>query len=148
MKHGHVVVSLLLPTDQQTAETVQPGVRSLHHPTACAVMGNSLLLVLLLPARFDGRRVAPEIDEPPNAGIVIPFVCTKMLLNLRQRVGTWHHHAVECRADQAHVMHIGAGHDHRQRYAVAIRKQASLRARFAPIGRVSSGFFPRRAVPS
>jgi len=123
-------------------------VRPLHDPTACAVTGDSLLLFLLLPARLDLRRVAPEVDEPPNAGIVIPFVRTETLFNLRQRVRTRHHHAVERRADQTHVMHIGAGHDHRQRYAVAIRKQASLRARFAPIGRVSSCFFPHRAVLS
>lgn len=39
-------------------------------------------------------------------------------------------------------MHIGTGHDYRHRFAVAFGKQASLGARVAPIGRVSSRFSP------
>ena len=119
---------------------------SLDDPAARTVSRQSLLLFLLLPARLDVGRVTPRVDETSNAGVVISFVGTKMLFNLRVGVLAWHHHAVERRADQAHVMHIGAGHNHRQRYAAAIGKQASLRARFAPIGRVFAGFFPRQAA--
>jgi len=146
MEHRHVVHRLLLPADKQPPKAVYPRGDALHNPTAGAATTGSFG-GLLIPARFDMRSVATAAGFAADGRRIKPFVATQMLWAARGRSGTAEWKAVERRAEEPLIMHIGAVDRHAQRHAAAVGQHRSLDAQLATVRRVSPGFFPRPREP-
>jgi hypothetical protein len=47
LKKGEIILALLLPSNQESARAIEPGMRAFHRPTACLIARDDLLLVFL-----------------------------------------------------------------------------------------------------
>jgi len=147
MDEGQVVPFLFLPTNQQTAKAIHPGMRSLHNPMMRSIPRNSLAAARVLPASLDVVYVVPFLHGVAYIVIIITLVETEMLWCLGRRIRTLNRHTLQRLLHQPFVVGIGAGHHHAQRDAISLGQHAALRARFRPIRGVWTRLFPPRAVP-
>ena len=74
MQECLIAVDPFLPSDEDAAETIEPGVRTLDDPTAGAVARDGLLRGGFFAPAFDVRNVSELDGQFPNVRIVISSV--------------------------------------------------------------------------
>ncbi len=79
MQHRHVVLSLLLPPDQESPESVHPRVRPFDHPPPCSIAWDLLPLRLVHASPRDVCGVSPISDELVHLGEIICLVKADVL---------------------------------------------------------------------
>src|SRR3954463_8173038 len=78
MDEAEVVSGLFVPSDQDGAEAVEPGMGSLHHPAPCLGPGVALGLRFLAPGtQMQGE--AELFSQGPRLGIIEALIETKMV---------------------------------------------------------------------
>ena len=125
-----------LVANSQAPELAEPGERALHHPPVSAQPG----------AAFDTPPGDAGLNAPPPqrataAPVVVSLVGVELARSLARgspalpdgRHGI--NHGLQHRA----VMHVGSRQPHRERDAVCIREDVTLRSGLAPIRRVRAG---------
>lgn len=135
-------VGFLFPTHQETAEAVEPAEGALDHPAAGAPTWSGLGAILAPAAQV--QLVMTFVGLRSNRFKVVTLVQTQP---------DWF--GVVCRGSKLFkrvgqkqvVVAIGARDHHRQRHARSLHRQADLRARLAPVGRIGPGFFPLPREP-
>jgi len=85
LEQGEVVFVFLRPADQQRPVAVQPGVASLHDPTAGTPAGRAQLALDLFASGADVRRVPAPGDELAHALVVVAAVEAQPLRLPRRR---------------------------------------------------------------
>src|SRR5262245_48761642 len=147
MKHRDIVLGLLIPTNENATEPIQPTVRPLHHPTSC-LLPRPTLDCLRLP-RLPGnvRCKAELLHDPFRLGVVVAVIQTHTLRFFFGRLGTLHRNAGDGFADHLHVGAVGSVHRQAHRYATALDQLAALDPFFGPIRGVFAGLFPPPGVP-
>lgn len=119
MHKGKIVFSLLGPTNQQTAESVQPAVCSLNHPAPGAVaLFTNVALRFATAAQVSGKAQARH--QLAHLVKVIALVQAQTLGILRRRLWALHHQSIEGLLCQFHVVPVGSIHHDGQRYAVRL----------------------------
>jgi hypothetical protein len=88
-------------------------------------------------------RKAKLLQCRPHLVIVVAFIQAHPLRLLFCRRGSLHHYALHGGAHQFHIVTIGSVHHQPNRYPVTLRQQGAFHSRFAPVGRIGTGFFPR-----
>lgn len=68
MEEGEVVVGLLFPTDEKSAEAVDPGVSSFDNPAAGTIAWLAFSFDFLLAARLDVWDVVPTFQKSASGG--------------------------------------------------------------------------------
>jgi hypothetical protein len=121
MDKTEVVGGLLVPSDQDGAEAVQPGMRPLHDPTPCLGPGMALGLHFLA----SGAQVQSEAElfgQRARLGIIVALIETKVMRPAPCRLWPLNRDCLDSLAHQLVIVAVGAV-DHRgQRHAAAIRQ--------------------------
>jgi hypothetical protein len=107
MQQAFVVDRLLLPTDENPAVTVQPGVNALDDPAARSMAPAALRL--FLASGTDMGRVAAATGEETNCVGVVGFVGTEMLFASAHRSRSSNRDAPKSGFDKTPVMDVGPG---------------------------------------
>src|SRR5665647_189782 len=76
MEHRQVVLRVLLPPDEQSAEAVHPGMGALDHPAPRPVARDPLLVRLLLAPGADMSGVAVGLDQLSHLIVAVPLIQT------------------------------------------------------------------------
>ncbi len=139
-----MVFGFLRPADEQSAESVQPGVGALDHPAAGAEVGVVLDCFLLFAARTDVRVEVEFVGERVNLGVVVTLVQAEARARALLGVRSLDQDAFERRAEELEVVDVGAGDLEPDREATAVADDGSLRPFFA----LSVGLGPVAAPPS
>jgi hypothetical protein len=145
MQQADVVRRFLLPPHENPAVAVQPGVNALDNPAARAI--SAAALRLFFAARADVWRIASPAGRAANGSGVVPFVAAEMLLAPASRSWASNGDTIERRLDESLIMHIGASNRHADRHAASVGEHRPFHPKFAAIGRVFPGFFPRPVAP-
>ena len=139
MKHSQVVFDFLLPTDKQAAETIEPGMGALYHPTPRPVGGYSFFLSDFLPASADMGGVSPFRQNIPDLIIVISLIKAHILRLLFRWLRSVYHHRLQSCFRQLHIVPVRPGSRHRNGDTVTFRQQTALRAYLPPVSGVAPG---------
>lgn len=148
MQHRQIVFTTLLPTNQYPPETIQPTVRSLHHPTPSAKSRLLPQRLRLFPTRSDMQRVMKFMGDCRHFVTDITGVQTQMLPMISPHLRSFDRYAPQCRFHQSAVMPIRSRHFNAKRNPVTVGQQAAFGADFFAIRRIVADFFPHPAVPS
>src|SRR6516165_8193030 len=79
MEKGLKVWNFFLPANEQPTKSVEPRMRTFHHPSTCSVARNLLLLRRMRAALGNVRRVTVLGHQRTHIGIVIAFVLAHVL---------------------------------------------------------------------
>src|ERR687896_1494745 len=136
MQHTQIIVHILLPPDQQTAEAVQPAMGPLHHPPPCPITRNGGLDLFFLASAADMGCISPGCYQFPYYWLVVAFVQTKMLWpNFRPL----YYDSLQAGGHQLHVMAIGSIHHHPQRHSLTIGQQGAFGSGLTSVGGIRAG---------
>src|SRR6516162_6496252 len=102
MQHCDVVLWLLVPADEDAAESIHPAVSTLDDPATCLGTRIALEFFRLLTARADVRGEAKLVDYLAHLVEVVALVHAHPLRLLRRGLGAFHWDAVESFANQLH----------------------------------------------
>jgi len=134
---------VLVIANEEGPTLLEPRQRPLYHPSPRFLALVPVEVLLLLAD-------APDVGDVPGfasgilaCGIVISLVEAQVLFDLWALDDS----GVDGGLQQLRVMDVRAVEDDRQWSAVGFDQNAFLGARFGPIRRVGSGFFPRRSGP-
>jgi hypothetical protein len=148
MEEGQIVLSRLVPPDQDSPKAIQPPMRAFHHPSS----GSNPRLAFERPRFFTTRRYvgreANLAQRLPHFLLVVPFVQTHALGPLLGGAGPLHHAAVHRVFHQFQVGAVGPGHHHAHGHPVALGQQTAFAPALGPVGGIGAGFFPPRVGPS
>src|SRR4051812_29446357 len=106
MQHAEVVLDLLLPTDQNPAESIHPAVGPLYHPATGLEPRLPLQRLRLLASGPYMRREAELPNQLPGVVVVVTLVQTHPLRLLLRRLGTLHRDALQRRLHQLLVVAV------------------------------------------
>ena len=122
-----------LPAHEETAETVVPGVRSLHDPPPRLAANHTDQG--LLAASSNVRTDTPQADGGSDVRVVVALVETEVL-------GTpWtpraaHDDSIEDFTDHRAVRHVGAGDQRSERDATTVGQNVAFDAAFRAVRRI------------
>src|SRR2546428_8632984 len=134
----------LLVAHEQLAESVEPAVAHLDHPSPGLLLRVTPLDVGLLAAVDDVRDVAMRLDEANVFGASVARVGAQVLVAPHWRALALDHESAEYLVDSLAVIHVGRGHDERQRDATAVHQQVAFASFFSPDPRVRPDTFLRQ----
>ncbi len=144
MEQSEVIRSLLLPSDQQTAGAIGPGVAAFDDPAAgFGVRGECLRLFAF--AR-NMRLITASSDCLPNGFGVVALVCAEVLLAAARGTGATHSHVLKSLTHQRLIVSVGPRDGDSQRHPASIGQHRPLGTQLAPIGGVFACLFPPRAA--
>jgi hypothetical protein len=146
MKHGHECISSDFPADQDSTESIEPTMTSLHYPTTSLESQSSLDGLGLFSTCANMRRKSKRTSQISNFIVIVPFVQAESLRILFRRLRAICLQFFQCLRGKLHVMAIRAINHDAERNTIAINKQTSLGAIFAAIRRIWAGLFPPRAA--
>src|SRR5258705_10924097 len=106
MEKRQVVLWLLVPANEQTAETIHPGVRPLHDPPACFEAGHLFDCFGLFPTRAHMSGEAKLLQNFIYLIIVIAGIKTHSSLAFCRWLWPLNHYTLDGRARQFHVMPV------------------------------------------
>src|SRR5919112_6164840 len=141
-----VVDRLLGPADEDGTESVEPGVRALHHPAPGLGPGVTLGPDLLA-ARAQVQGEAELRGEGARLGVVEALVEAEVLWPTARRLGPLDRDGLEGGAHQLVVVAVGPVDRRPERHAAAVGQHRALHPALAPVRRVGAGFPPRPAAP-
>src|SRR6266699_1385040 len=143
MKHGDVILGLLVPAHQQPAEAVQPRMRAFHHPAPRFEARFSLDSGGFFSSWANMGRKAELAQEVAHLVIVIPFVQTHALWVVLGRLWTLDDDALDRRAHEFHIVTVGSLNRQTNGHPMSFREQAAFDSTLASIHGIRAGFFPR-----
>ena len=149
MEHREVSVGAFLPADEDAAEAVQPGVGAFDDPAAGAEAGLAFDRLRFRAAAADVRGEREFVGECADLVVVVGGVEAEPLGELWRRLGPLDRDAFERLAGELVVVQVRARCRDRERDALALGEERSLRPFLAlsvGFGPVSSP--PRGALPS
>src|SRR5260221_7850693 len=139
MKKGQIILALLLPTNQESARAIEPGMGAFDDPTTGTIARDELFLSFLFPPTAHVRLVVPCEQFLVHWSGVICGIQTEMLRLLLSGLGSADDQTVEGSTEQTDIMAIGSIHDQPQRDPRSIGQETAFGSLFAAIGRVGSG---------
>ena len=139
MEESQVVARFLFPAHEKTARTVEPGMRSLHHPSPCAITRNNGFLSLFLPTTADMFQIAACSHQKTHERIVIASIQTQMLRVLLAGCRTSDDDPIHRGTKQLAVVSVGSINEDRQRNARSISQQAAFGPGLGAIGGIGAG---------
>lgn len=145
MNEAEIIGGLLVPSDQDRAEAVKPGMRSLHHPAPCLGPGVALGLDFLAPG-LQVQSKAEFFGQSPWLGIIVALIETKMVRSMPCRSRPLNWKCLDGLAHQHVVVAVGGVDHRRQRHAAAIRQHRAFDPAFAAIRWIAAGFFPPKGA--
>src|SRR5436305_14216398 len=142
MKKSQIVLRLFIPSDQQTAKAVHPGMCSLHHPTTSLETGLTLDGLGFFSTLADVGSKAECVKDVTHLLIVVALVQTSSLWPLFSWLWAINDDALNGWAYKFHISAIGSLNCHADRHSMTLCEQTPLDSTLATIGRIGSGFFP------
>src|SRR6267143_3431390 len=146
MKESHIVLALLLPTDQDPSEAIHPAVGTLDDPATRFEPGVALETLGFFSTPANVRRVPELLREIPDLVVIVSPVQAE-ILELSSGAGSIHRNTFQGGLDQPHVVPIGSINCQTDGHSASLRQQATLDAVFGSIRRVGARFFPRPTEP-
>src|SRR5438477_3521860 len=122
----------LLVAHEQLAEAVDPAMAHLDDPSPGLLLRVAPLDVGLFAAVADVRDVAMRLDDANVFGASVARVGAQMLVAPHWRALALDHDGAEYLVDSLAVIHVGRGHDERQRDATAVHQQVAFASFFFP----------------
>jgi hypothetical protein len=146
MEHRQVVLGLLLPTDQEPAKAVHPGVRALDDPAAGTIPRDLAFGLLLLATGTDVGAPAEGLHQLTHLGVVVALVQAEvgtLVIVVRLGRGWCDGHAVEGLLQHLEVVAIGASNREAYGDSPGVGDDAAFGPGLAPVRRIG----PRGAPP-
>lgn len=134
-----IVVAFALPSDEQTAEAVVPGVGALHDPASWFAIDTAHQR--RLSATADVRSDSASTHRGLRVGIIVALVQAQMLRTTRATRRT-NDDTIEHLADHPLVVNVGARNTDRERHPAAIGQDVPLHPAFRAVRRVGTGEVP------
>ena len=122
----------LLVANQQFTEAVEPTAANLHDPAASLVLWIAALARCLLLAAHHMRNVAMPLHRLRVLCAGVCGIGAQMFAATPRRVRPLDHDGIEHQLETFAVMHVGPGHDERQRDATPVHQQVAHAAFFSP----------------
>ena len=144
MEHREVGVGAFLPTGEDAAEPVQPGVGAFDHPAAGAVAGLAFDRPCFFAATADVRGEGELLGELVHLRVVVALVEAQPLRPLPGRLRPLDRDALERVAGELEVVQVRARCRNPERDALTLAEERSFR----PFLALSVGFGPVRSPPS
>src|SRR5438067_125147 len=134
MKKGQIVLWFFVPTDEQAAKAVHPGMCPFHDPTPC--LETSLLFdgFGLLSAWADMGGKAEFVQDIAHLVVVVAFVQAHPLRVLLAWLGTLDDDAFDGRSHQFHIVAIGSLNRQADWKAMPLGEQAAFHPALAAVG--------------
>jgi hypothetical protein len=139
MQHCFIMLNLLLPSDQQSAEPIHPTVRSLDYPSPRRVFLFSINRLVYLSTSLQMQDVVSCQYSCYHVGVVVAFVQAQMVYSINQLLWPLNYYFIE-RLQSHHLVVSVCGCDYnRKRRSTAVTKQAALCSAFTTINRTWPG---------
>ena len=142
MKKSQVVLSLLLPADQQAARAIEPRMGAFDDPSTSTSTRMQDFVLFFLSTATQMWHVAMFLDDLQADRIVIASIQAQMLRLFFIRRWSGNDDAFQGGAKQLHVMAVGSINDESQRNPRSISQQAPFDSPLAAI----CGIFAGRGV--
>jgi hypothetical protein len=139
MEESQVVARFLFPVNEETARTVEPGMRSLNVPASCPISVNDGLLRFFLTATADMFLIPACSHQNAQERIIIPRIQAEMLRVLLARFWARDDDAIERGTQYFAVVPIGSIDDDRQRDTRSVSQQTAFHSRFGAVSRIGTG---------
>ena len=121
-----------LVAHQQFAEAVEPAMAHLDDPTTSLLPRLTPFGLGLLPAVHDVGDVSVRLDDAKGLGASVARIGAQVLAASNRRALALDYDSAEDRIDSLAVIHVGPGHDERQRDATAVHQQVAFASLFFP----------------
>lgn len=123
MEESEIVLSLLLPTDKNTAKAVHPAMGAFDDPAACPLVGIACQVArfFITGANMSGKSEFGQ-DRPYLIVIVTP-IQTQTLWLVRGGFRSGDNNTVQRSLHQFHIMAVGSFNHQAQRYALTVGQQ-------------------------
>src|SRR5258707_242448 len=147
MKHCYIVLGFLVPTDENSAETIQPTVRSFYHPTPRFDAGVTFQFLRLFASAMNVGGKAELFHQVADLVIVITFVHAHSLRCCGCWLGSVDRDTLQGLFNHLHVVAVGSLDGQADRDPVGVDQLAALDTALGPIGGIFACLFPPRAAP-
>src|SRR2546421_4604641 len=141
MEKGQIILRLFIPTHEEAAKAVHPGVRSFHHPPPCFEPSFSLDGLGLFSSWANMGRKAVFVQDVTHLLVVVALVQTHALRLLLGRLRSLDDDALDGRAEQFHIMAMGSLKHQANWHSMTLGQHAPFHPTLAPIRGIGSGFF-------
>jgi len=131
IESGKAAIQLFV-ANQQLSKAVEPAVADLDNPAASLLERIAALACRLLFATHHVGDVAMALHRLFVLCTGVPSIGAEMFASALRRVRPLHHDGIENLLKALAVMHVGPGHDERQRDATPVHQQMTLAAFFSP----------------
>ncbi len=143
MKQGQIVLRLFVPSNEQAAKAIHPGMTAFHHPAPRLEARFSLDGFGFFSAWANMGRKAELAQDVAHFVVVIPFVQTHPWRLLFAWLRTLNYDAFDRWSHQFHIVAIGSLNRQTDGDAMPLGEQATFHSALAPVGGIGAGFFPR-----
>jgi hypothetical protein len=148
MQKGDVVLNVFVPTDQNASKAIHPTMSSFYDPPASLEASFTFDRLSFLSPRTNVSSETKLLQQLADFVKVITFVQAHALRLLKGWLRTLDRTALDCLAHHLHIIPVGPVYGQADRDAVGFRQQTAFDARFASVGWIFAGFFPRPMGPS
>src|SRR5579862_2575869 len=142
MKHGDVVLSFLVPANENAAKSIHPTMRPFYYPPARFGASVAFKFLCFLAAATNVRRKPKLLGDFSDLIIVIAFIHAHALLICRCWVGAFYRNALDGSLNHFHVVTVSSVHCHAYWNSLSLHQQASLDALLGAICWVFPCLFP------
>src|SRR5258708_28360936 len=139
MKKGEIILHLLLPTYQEPAGAIDPGMRAFHYPAAGTMTRDHDFFLLFLPTAANMGHIVMVLRFLSVDWIIVSCIQTQMLRLLFTRLRTRDDNPIQGGKEQFHIMTVGPFDDDRQGNPSSVGQETALRPQLAAIGRIGTG---------
>ena len=112
-----------LAANEQLAESIEPTVTDLDNPASGLLRGVRPPALSLLPASNDVRDSAARFDDDCRGLASVAGIGTQVLAAPDQRLSALHDDGSQHVMELGQVIHVGSGHDARQRDAMTVHRE-------------------------
>ena len=145
MVQGEEAALELFVANEELAEAIEPAMADLDNPASRPLPRLASLGSRFLSAIDDVRDVAVRVDDAQRLSAPVAGVGAQVLAAPQGSSLALDHDRTEHLFDSLAVIHVGRGHDDRQRDATPVHQQVSLASIFFPD---PSGWARRFVAPS
>jgi len=141
MNQSKIVISLFLPTNEQSTEAIHPAMGAFHYPTSASVAWNPLLGTGLFSTSFDMGYIFPFRHQLTNLWIVITFVQAYVLRILIRYHWSLNCYRSQCRFHKLHIVTVSSINHHCQWNTMSFCQHTAFSTQLTTVSGITSGFF-------
>src|SRR6185503_16972846 len=135
MQHRFVMLNFLLPSHQQSPESIHPRMCSLDYPTTCRVFLFSINRLVRLPTLLQMQDVIPGQHSCYHIFVVVAFIQAKVVNSINQLFWSLNYYLIYRLQSHHLIVSVCGSYNNRKRRSTTVTKKATLCSAFTTINR-------------